>query len=255
MLLLRPLMHYADFRGRASRSEYWLFMVSQGLIYIGCVLMAGMSLGKHDMSAQGLGVLGWLIAVPVLMTLLALPNYAVLARRLHDSGRSAKWMALLLPTIAVNFVTFKALGSLAKQVPVAGLDGGEAIAQAALSQLAGIGVIAIVASVCNLALFVMTLMPGTRGPNRFGPDPKDHDGLAPSDGGGLDDDRWDALIAEAKGAARANEEPYKPIFDFGPGLAKPESTPVATAAQTTVDWGRPAWDPGVAPSRPFGKRA
>ena len=61
----------------------------------------------------------------------------------------------------------------------------------------------------------------------------------------------DALIAEAKGASRA-EEPYTPVFDFGPGPA--QTAPVASAPAPAVDWGRPAWDPGVAPSRPFGRR-
>jgi uncharacterized membrane protein YhaH (DUF805 family) len=251
MLLLRPLMRYADFKGRASRAEYWLFLTTQGLVYLVCVVMGAMSLANHDMGKGLLGLVGWLAVALLLMAVFALPNYAVLARRLHDTGRSALWMALMLPTIATNFMTITAMGSLAKQAPVAGLDGGVALKDAALSHLAGVGGVGMVASVCSLVLFVLTMLPGTRGPNRFGPDPKDPDAEAPSEHSGLDTDRWDALIAEAKGAVRS-EEPYRPVLEFGPGSA--QAAPAAVMPRPAVDWDRPAWDPGVAPSRPFGRR-
>lgn len=218
MLLLRPLMRYADFKGRASRAEYWLFLTTQGLVYLVCAVMAVMSLTHHDMGRGLLGLVGWVAVALVLMAVFALPNYAVLARRLHDTGRSALWMALILPTIATHFMTFTAIGSALQHGPIAGLDGGAALKDTALGQLAGVGAVGMVASVCSLVLGVLTLLPGTRGPNRFGPDPRDPHAEAPSDEG-MDTDRWDALIAEAKGATRV-EKPYKPVFDFGPGPAQ-----------------------------------
>lgn len=255
MLLLRPLMHYADFKGRASRGEYWLFMTSQGVVYALCVMMGVLGFNGQNAGSAILGLIGWLVLAGILVMALALPNYAVLARRLHDSGRSALWMALLLPNIATQFAAFRVMGSLARQGPIAGLDGGVAIKQAAMQGMASVGVIALVASICSFVLFVLTLMPGTRGPNRFGPDPKDPDGVMPTDTGRAGDpDRWDDLIAEAGKAARAGEPAYKPVFDFGPGPASaPEPGPILSTP--TVDWGRPAWDPGVAPNRPFGRRS
>lgn len=252
MLLLRPLMRYADFKGRASRSEYWLFMTLQGLIYGLCILMAGLSLTNRSMDAGILRLIGWLAVALVVMIGLLLPNYAVTARRLHDSGRSAKWMVLLLPGIAGHFTGLMSLGSLAKSTTLEG-ETGAALAQAAISSLAGVGIMAALTAICGTALGVMMLLPGTRGENRYGPDPQDPGAVAPSGPAALDDDRWDALIAEAKGAARAQGPTYKPVFDFGPApSARAEAAPVAAAP---VDWGRPAWDPGVAPSRPFGRRS
>ncbi|CAN5458235.1 hypothetical protein BH10PSE1_BH10PSE1_07630 [soil metagenome] len=252
MLLFRPLMRYADFKGRASRAEYWLFMTSQGLVYGGCLFMGALGFQGHSTGAAFLGLIGWLAVIGILVLALALPNYAVLARRLHDSGRSARWMALLLPNVATQFAAYRLMGSLAQQGPISGLDGGVALKQAAMHGMAGVSVIAIIATICQLVLFVMTMMPGTRGPNPFGPDPRDPDAVRPSENDGLDEDRWDALIAEAKGAGRA-EEPYKPVFDFGPGpVAEP---PPVAPFPAQIDWGRPAWDPGVTPSRPFGRRS
>jgi uncharacterized membrane protein YhaH (DUF805 family) len=252
MLLLRPLMRYADFKGRASRAEYWLFMTTQGLVYGICIVMAAMSLTNKSLASGLLGLVGWLAIALLLLVGLTLPNYAIIARRLHDIGRSAKWIGLLLPVIASHFTGLMSLVSLAR----AGTSGGEsgaALAQAAIGNLAGGGVLGMVAVICSTVLTVMMLLPGTRGPNRFGSDPRDPDAIMPTGPAALDDDRWDALIAEAKSAARGQEPAHKPVFDFGPGpTAAPE--PVRTLAPTPVDWGRPAWDPGVAPSRPFGRR-
>ena len=253
MLLLRPLIRYADFRGRASRGEYWLFMLSQGLIYVGCIVLAVTSLANGPRGVLGLA--GWLGFALLLMLAFALPNYAVLARRLHDSGRSAFWIALLLPTFATNLATFRAMGTVATQSQLTGLGSQDAIAQALAGPFASVGAIAIaiVASICSMALFVLTLMPGTQGPNRFGPDPRDPDAKAPMRSAGIDDDRLEELFAQARRESRGGEVPYKPVFDFGPGpIAETPAPP-----PRTVDWGQPAspaWDPRVAPSRPFGRR-
>lgn len=250
MLLFRPLMRYADFKGRASCGEYWLFVASQGVVYGGCLFMGVIGFNGPNAGAAILGLLGWLAIAGILVLALALPNYAVLARRLHDTGRSALWMALLLPTIATQFAAFRVAGSFATRGPIAGLGDGQGLEQAALQGMAGVGAIALVASICSFVLFVLTLMPGTRGPNRFGPDPRDPHGLSPIDAGDQAPDRWDDLIAEAGKAARAGEPPHKPVFDFGPGPAAAPG-PVPAVA---VERGLPAWDSGAAPSRPFGRR-
>lgn len=263
MLLFRPLLRYADFKGRARRAEYWLFMVSQSVFYITCVVLAATSLSN---GAQGvLGLFGWLAVALIGMLALVLPNYALLARRLHDAGLSAFWMALLLPNVATQFATFNAMGKMVRHTPVAGLEaaaGHGAMEQALAAGFGQVGMISIIASICSVVLFVMTLWPGEKGANRFGPDPKDPDAPA-RDPHALDEDRWDTLIAEAK---RGDPDvPYKPIFDFGPGPIQPEPVrhpvhghayeqePAPFPAQPQ-QWSNPAWDPGVAPSRPFGRR-
>jgi uncharacterized membrane protein YhaH (DUF805 family) len=94
----KALMHnYANFNGRASRSEYWWFflfgflavipaMILDGLT--GIVLIdagAGISYGPFYV-LTGLGFL--------------LPGISVMVRRLHDSGRSGWWYFIgLVPCV------------------------------------------------------------------------------------------------------------------------------------------------------------
>lgn len=71
---------YADFNGRARRSEYWYFYLFNFIV--------GLAIGWVP-------VIGWIASVALL-----LPGIAVGARRLHDTGRSGWWQLLaLIPVI------------------------------------------------------------------------------------------------------------------------------------------------------------
>jgi uncharacterized membrane protein YhaH (DUF805 family) len=89
------LHKYADFSGRARRSEFWwwvLFTIMVGLV-------AGIIdaiLGTRTVGGNGL--VGSLANLALL-----LPSLAVGARRLHDTGRSG-WWQLLWIVIIVGWV-------------------------------------------------------------------------------------------------------------------------------------------------------
>jgi uncharacterized membrane protein YhaH (DUF805 family) len=75
------LSKYADFEGRAGRSEYWWFFLFTLLVQ-----MAGSLISP---------ILGGLIGLALL-----LPSIAAGARRLHDIGRTAWWLLVgLIPVI------------------------------------------------------------------------------------------------------------------------------------------------------------
>lgn len=75
--LLDPLQkHYADFEGRIGRQEFWMYVL--------CVF--GIS---FVLSILPLGMLSTLISLGFFI-----PNIAMGARRLHDTGRSG-WLQLL----------------------------------------------------------------------------------------------------------------------------------------------------------------
>ncbi len=247
MLLLRPLIRYADFKGRARRGEYWLFVTVQGIV-LGLPIGLGLASASSGSAAGGAALLGMMALTGLLIIALIVPNYALLARRLHDIDKSAKWMGLLLPGVLSQIMiigsAFEVARHAATNAPA------ETAVPALLAGLGAAGVMGIVGMVCNLILFVMTMLPGTAGSNRFGHDPKDPSGQINDIASVFDDDKLEDLFAQARRERQAAEGPYKPVFDFGPGPATPE--PVARPA---VSWSTPAYDPGIAPSRPFGRRA
>lgn len=101
-LIFAPLVKYGQFDGRATRSEYWLFILFQWVVLFVVVLGLGALLPPGRQSAPFL-VMG---AAAALIGLL-LPHLAVTARRLHDSGLSfAWWLVTFIPVFGgvINLV-------------------------------------------------------------------------------------------------------------------------------------------------------
>ena len=90
--------NYATFKGRSRRSEYWyiqLFLVVTNLAAaaIDLVLMDG-DVDRFIANGGG-GIVGliWILATIV-------PAFAVLVRRLHDTGKSGWWALMILLPVA-----------------------------------------------------------------------------------------------------------------------------------------------------------
>ena len=91
------LSNYATFSGRASRPEIWWWFLTVLIVLIVTEII------DATVIAPALGVdaanrarpLSWLVSLAII-----LPNLAVGARRLHDTGRSAWWLLIgLIPII------------------------------------------------------------------------------------------------------------------------------------------------------------
>ena len=82
--LRSALRHATDFEGRASRSEYWWW---QGWLLLGAALWWTVSLWLPAVAG---------ILAAVLLLAIIVPSLAVLVRRLHDTGRSGWWIAVVL---------------------------------------------------------------------------------------------------------------------------------------------------------------
>ncbi len=135
---------YADFNGRARRSEFWWFYLAlfliqlpfQILFLVGYVAffvdLASKADANGNVDASDLNF-GALLGPGALILLVglafALPTYAAEARRLHDMGQSGLWVLL-------NF--------------------------------AGVGIVPL----------IMCIMDTQPGPNQWGPDPKQDERLA-----------------------------------------------------------------------------
>lgn len=89
---LTLLENYCNFEGRASRSEFWWWALF-------CVAVAAVECMVAAMLGHSLGVMtAWIVSL-----LLLSPTLGIMARRLHDIGRSGLW-ALLAPLPPVNLM-------------------------------------------------------------------------------------------------------------------------------------------------------
>jgi uncharacterized membrane protein YhaH (DUF805 family) len=89
-LSFQPLIKYADFKGRASRTEYWGFILITFLIGVGFAIIGVLTQAS------------WLSDIVSLALLI--PSIAVGVRRMHDTDRSGWWY--LMPIVNLVFLCF-----------------------------------------------------------------------------------------------------------------------------------------------------
>jgi uncharacterized membrane protein YhaH (DUF805 family) len=147
---LNVLRHYADFSGRARRKEFWMFE----LFY---ALFALVAMGI-DMAIGSARVFHNLYVLAML-----LPSFAVMVRRLHDTGRSGWWTLLtIVPALIILPLAITRL--------ING-HGNESL----------IIVLGLTLTASSIWLLVLTLLEGQHGSNQYGSDPRN---MSPSGGDG-----------------------------------------------------------------------
>src|SRR5687767_10234277 len=105
--------NYANFNGRARRSEYWYFSLVSTIFSIAAMLidkLLGSGLGST-------GIIGGLYSL-----LVFIPSMAVSVRRLHDVGKSGWWLLVffivMIIAIAGVTISFTGLGSHSNSIGV-----------------------------------------------------------------------------------------------------------------------------------------
>jgi uncharacterized membrane protein YhaH (DUF805 family) len=100
------LANYVKFDGRASRSEYWWWVLFYVIVYIAATIITSV-LGSVIGSTGA--VIGSLILMVVALGLL-LPTLGLTIRRLHDTDRSGWWILLgFVPLIGLILIVFYCL--------------------------------------------------------------------------------------------------------------------------------------------------
>lgn len=146
---------YADFSGRARRSEFWYW-------YLFSVIVSF--------------VAGWIPFVGGLMNLaLVIPQLSVGARRLHDTGRSGWWLLLsIVPGLVMVALAIALFGSAILSI-ASGEYNPDMVADNMMSNM-GLLVAMIVAwlvtLVCGIILIVWWAKDSVPGANQYGENPK-----------------------------------------------------------------------------------
>jgi len=135
---------FGEFRGRARRMEYWMFVLFYFITLLVLALaVGGFGLIKQPVLGAFCAFLGGAYALVALV-----PGLACAVRRLHDSDRSG-WWVLLGPA------------------PIAAYFGGQL-----RSGLWLILLLLGLALIADIVLLVFLALGGTPGDNHYGPDPK-----------------------------------------------------------------------------------
>ncbi len=130
---------YANFNGRASRSEYWWYALFMFLIQI-----LAMTLFSNLYSYQEYNPIKIIISLA-----LFLPSLGVNIRRLHDTNKSGWW---LLSPLAIGAI----FGALAYILTLIGVG------------TSAIFLVAISIGITNLYLFYLMLKISDKGENKYG---------------------------------------------------------------------------------------
>lgn len=90
---LKVLKDYFQFKGRASRKEYWMFILFNAIF-------AMIAMGLDNVLGLTFGNLPYGVIYSIYCLAIIIPSFAVLIRRLHDIDKSG-WMCLisLIPLI------------------------------------------------------------------------------------------------------------------------------------------------------------
>lgn len=94
MYYLDVLRNYATFSGRARRSEYWYFVLTNTFVSFGLRLIDNFVIG----SPSDPGFIGSLYSIAVLV-----PSIAVGVRRMHDVGKSGWFLLIPIYNIILLF--------------------------------------------------------------------------------------------------------------------------------------------------------
>lgn len=101
--MILPLKRYAQFEGRSSRKEFWMFLLGVNVVNLAWVILAAAATDEYG-DTTGLGKLAFAFMALTLLGVLV-PMIAVQVRRFHDQDKSG-WFALLnlIPYVGVFIV-------------------------------------------------------------------------------------------------------------------------------------------------------
>ena len=187
-LMFQPLVKYVQFEGRSRRSEFWYWVLFRILLGMALGAIAGvvlvpvfMELAAHPKmdDSHAIGLMSRMFSIYPLYTLvglgLFLPTLAVTVRRLHDINRSGWWVLLPVGAFIGGMILFMVVCGVTA-FNIASTNGhatdGQNLAAVVTVFLSIFGCVALPVLIADVVMLIFFVTEGTKGPNRFGEDPK-----------------------------------------------------------------------------------
>ena len=172
--VISVLRNYANFSGRAQRSEAWWFFLFEwisGYLLLFLVILPYFS-----------RVIVWIWLLYLVG--LIVPTWAVTVRRLHDTNRSAAWFvvplvvhfsglsiaalfAIVVVSISGTYIPADQSDRITEVLQKFNVGGGSLIFAALIFWF----IWTLASMAATVVQLVLLALPGTRGPNRYGSDP------------------------------------------------------------------------------------
>lgn len=153
---VKCIRNYVNFRGRASRSEYWYFILFSVLFLIAAILLDKLLFGNSRS-----------VFYSVFALFIFLPQIAVMVRRLHDTNRSGK-IVLWYYLTGIVWILLMAFLGYSNFIAAAR---GQSVGSPTGFFLAVILIVTFVFLVWGIFFLVWFCTKGTTGDNKYGPDP------------------------------------------------------------------------------------
>lgn len=160
------LRKYADFKGRARRSEYWWFFLFVILVTFLAGILDAALFGVDPQTGEASGVLGLIVSLALFLPLLAAGW-----RRLQDSGRPG-WY-ILIPMIYSLAISLLIPADILMASMIGGMIGaGDSLrGVAAVLGLTGILIAFLIQLILLIVMIWWLTRPSDPGPNAYGPPP------------------------------------------------------------------------------------
>lgn len=158
------LSKFATFSGRASRPEYWWFLLAVVLVAVVLSIVDSAIFGTGPNAGQPLsGIFQLAMFVPLL---------AAAWRRLHDSGRPG-WYALVPMLFSLAFMIETLLGIFVVSAVVEGGTPADEETRGILALIGttGFGVLALIQLALTILMIWWLTRPSDPGANEYGPKP------------------------------------------------------------------------------------
>ena len=174
---------YADFTGRARRSEYWWFCLFTTIVILIPVLVMIIFLAIGSSASEGAGSMLWyapaliaMLVIGVIGLALIIPSLAVQTRRLHDTGRSGWWVVWnIIMSVVASFAEVAAFGlsNYYEATPTpSDIDMFKAIMENSMGLFIVVALLYLINLGISIAVFVFSLLDSHREENKYGPSPK-----------------------------------------------------------------------------------